>query len=547
MRTYLAWAITSLVVLTAGCGKTEIAAPPVRADADLVGRFQFIGSKQVAGDPKAAALNEITALPTTAPFIEETLRKLATTPYRIYKTHFPVRTNDFGAVIRPILEDLLHAESYAEMRGPTNHVPEVLLAVHLDQHRSDYWRTNLANILSDWTAIPVKNIQAEGFQGWELKKHHNPNCIRFFRAGDWTLFGWGQDDIKLQSEMLRRIKTTGRPAPPLKDVWLDCWVDWPRITSYHHVSLPVELPKMHLTLEGKKEFIRPKLVLQYPQPLNITLDPWRIPTNIINNTVVSLSAIRGISPWLSQLPVFKAAGMGTLPNEWFSWVDTKNPFDMSFAAPVTDGAKLLKRISPGVVSLINSNFPKYRINGQAVANTNGDVIIRNLLFFKPHLGIVHEPEGEFLLGRLFPRQAHKNPLPPELVREIINKPKLVYYDWEITNERLNHWRMMNQLFSMMLGISLPDPNSAVQKWLIAVTPKMSACGTEVTLTAPNELTLIRNAPVGFSAAELVWLAYWLDAPNFPLDVHYPRPTFPSGRPVPVANPPPPSTPVSSKR
>jgi hypothetical protein len=79
---------------------------------------------------------------------------------------------------------------------------------------------------------------------------------------------------------------------------------------------------------------------------------------------------------------------------------------------------------------------------------------------------------------------------------------------------------------MMSGLALPDPHSPGQEWLAAVTPKMSACGTEVTLTAPNELTLVRNAPIGFSASELVWLAYWLDAPNFPLDAHHDRPRLP---------------------
>ncbi|HZQ48028.1 MAG TPA: hypothetical protein VFC07_13505 [Verrucomicrobiae bacterium] len=538
MRNYLLLVMMIGAGLFAICGPVQTSGALPNGAGDLVARIHFSGSTQVAGDPNAAALKEIMALPATAPMMEETMQKLATTPYRLFQKRLASRTNDYAGVIRPILDDLLHFESYAEMRGPTNHVPELLLAVRLDQGRAEYWRTNLATILTAWTGIPVTKIQAEGFQGWDLKKHHNPNRIRFIRAGDWALFGWGQDDLLLQPGMLQRIKSKGRPAPPLKDIWLDAWVDWPAITPYHPLPLPFKMPKMQLTLEGKKDFIRPKITMQFPQPLGMSLDPWRIPTNTIRNNLVSFTAARGIGPWLDQLPSVRSSKINPLPNEWFTWAVSKNPFEMCLAAPVTGGTNLLKRIGPGVVSLINSNFASHRINGQAVLTPNGEIAVKNFLFFRPYLRVVSEPSGEFLMGGMFPSQPRKEPLPPGLVQEIMNKPKLVYYDWEITQDRLGDWRLLSQLSAMLSGLPLPNANTPVQKWLIAVAPKMSACGTEVTLTAPNELTLVRNAPLGFSASELIGLGYWIDAPGFPMSAHHEKAVLnPRAAMTPVKAPP----------
>ncbi len=508
--------------LGAGCRQAGTGESLSKDNGDLVARIHFVGTTQIASDPKAAALNEIMALPATAPMVQETMQKLATTPYRMLQKGRSIGTNDFGSVIRPILDDLLHVESYAEMRGPTNHVPELLLAVRLDPRRAEYWRTNLATILTAWTKIPVTKIQAEGFNGWELKKHHNPNCIRFFQAGDWTLFGWGQDDLLLQPAMLQRIKSTGRPAPQLKDNWLDAWVDWPRITPYHPLPLPFNLPKMELTLEGKKEFIRPKLVMQFPKPLGISLEPWRIPTNTIRKPFITFTAVRGVGAWLNQLPIARELNIGSLPNQWTSWSMARIPFETCMAVPVTDATNYLKRIAPNLIAVIQTNLAA-RHWSCGLELTNSQIVMSNFMFLSPYLRPIHEPAGDFLTAGIFPFVVRKEPMPPDLMHEIMGKPKLVYYDWELTDERLAEWRPLAQVYLMLMKMATPDWNTPVEKWLLAASPKLKKSGTEVTLTAPNELTLVRNAPLGLSAFELTWLAYWLDAPNFPLDAHHELP------------------------
>jgi len=57
-----------------------------------------------------------------------------------------------------------------------------------------------------------------------------------------------------------------------------------------------------------------------------------------------------------------------------------------------------------------------------------------------------------------------------------------------------------------------------------VKEKLGNTGTVATLTAPDELTVIRNSVTGLTGVELTWLAYWLDAPEFPLNATYIDPT-----------------------
>jgi hypothetical protein len=99
----------------------------------------------------------------------------------------------------------------------------------------------------------------------------------------------------------------------------------------------------------------------------------------------------------------------------------------------------------------------------------------------------------------------------------------VYYDWEITEGRLQQCRALRQIYYLGRDGGLPGTNSPAQKWLGAIRPKLGNCATEIDLTAQNELTLLRNSPIGFTACELTYLAQWLEAPGFPLDAHIEAP------------------------
>ena len=465
---------------------------------------------------------------------DQTLDKLATAPFRLVQEKIANHgTNNYAPLIRPLLEDLLRVESYAEMRGPTNQVPELMLAAHLDNERAKVWQANLSTVLTAWTGIPVKEIQGEGYTGWELRKHHDPNVVRCLRAGDWLLFGWGWDELKLQPAFLQRIKEKKRPVEAAREDWLDVSVDWPSFMAHHPFTLPsplpAKLPKMHLTVQGRGTYIRPKLTMVYSEPLGLKMEQWKIPTKIINNPMVSFTAARGVAPWLGDLPMVKELQPGAAPNQIFIWAMGGVPYETQFAAPVPGASNYLAQLAPRLLAKLNTKSSSGMVSSQSIW-TNNQIVI-GMPFLNPHLVAVREPAGDFLFGSLFPtpRRTNSTPLPQDLMKEIGSKPNLVYYDWEINQERISQWEALSQIYFMSLGLPLLNPASAGAKWLEAAKKKMGNCGTEITLTAPNELTLLRNAPVGFTGFELNLLENWLDAPGFPFSArHEPpsRPNFP---------------------
>ena len=536
MRRYLILFTTfAAIVLGGNSGKAATDEAFAKLDGDVVVRLHFAGTAQIAADPRATNMNQMFALPTWWDLREKTMEKLATAPYRLIQKKINAEnTNDFSALIRPLLEDLLSNESYLEVRGATDQVPEMMLAVHLNDNQAKTWESYLSTILVSWTGMPTEKIQGDGYAGWELKKHHDPNLTRFIRVGDWVLFGWGENELHLQPGFLQRIKASKRPAEAAKDTWLDALVDWPAINTNHPITLPIplpaNLPKLHLVVEGRTNYIRPKLTMLFPQPLNLKLDPWKIPATYIHNPIVSFTAVRGIEPWLAQIPEVKVLHPNPVPNQLIFWSMSDAPFESAVATPMPGASKYLAELSPLIISNLNTTIADWPMASHATW-TNNRVRV-NMPFVSPFIGAITEPAGDFLIGELFPIVPRTNaaPLPLDLMREIGSKPNLVLYSWEINAERISQWEALNQVRLLASAKYGPTRNSPGNRWFQSAKTNLTFCGSEITLTAPNELTLIRNSPLGLSGFELMVLDFWVDAPNFPLGTGYARPANAPTRP-----------------
>jgi hypothetical protein len=60
----------------------------------------------------------------------------------------------------------------------------------------------------------------------------------------------------------------------------------------------------------------------------------------------------------------------------------------------------------------------------------------------------------------------------------------------------------------------------VENWLAGLELALGNTVTEVTRTAPDELTVVRSAPLVFTGLELVWLSHWLaDVPAGPVNMN----------------------------
>jgi hypothetical protein len=506
---------------------------------DLVVRLHFVGTAQIAADPVPESLKKIGALPATADLRNELLTKLADAPFRSLRQKIAAgNTNDYAPLLRPIFEDLLASESYAEMRGPTNAVPEFMLAVQLNNERAKIWQANLSIVAASWTGVPVAEIRGQGFTGWELRKHHDPDLIRCLRVGDWLLLGWGSGELRLQPGFIQRIKDKKRPVEAARENYLDALVDWPTLTAYHPITLPspfpAKLPRMHLTVAVRKEYLHSQMIMQFPEPLGLKLEPWKIPQDLIHNPIVNFTVARGISNWLSQLPEMKELHPGYVPNQATIWSIEGLPFGTWMALPVPNSSNYLAQTGPGLALLATEVLKKHGMTSEAVLTNHQLTIAGGTPFTNPYLLAMHDAAGDFLVGGLFQVAPRLNepPVPPELLHTIMAEPKLVYYNWEINESRIIQWQADAQVSLMSAGRIPPPPTSAGIKWLQAVGHSLGNCQTEITLTAPDELTLARSAPVGLTALEMTALEYWIDAPGFPLDATYPKVAL--RRPAPAA-------------
>ena len=323
----------------------------------IIARVHFAGTEQIRADKNAADLNAIGALPETAALRADVLRKLASAPRRFLGSR-AAGTNDGVALILPMLEDLLRSESFAEARDSTNAAPEMALAVRLDERRAALWQTNLAVLLGSWTGLPLADIKFAGFAGRELRKHDSPNVIRFFRANEWVVLGWGDGELRLLPEVMQRIKDRQRPVDRATGYWLDAALDWPALAPHDLAPESFQLPKMRLVVQGRKGddgryFVRPELTMQFARPLGLALKAWQIPTNLIHNPIVSFTAIRGLASGWGDLPMFKALGAAPVPDQCYIWAMDGLPYETCLAASVTDGTNYLQRLRPGVIAMVD--------------------------------------------------------------------------------------------------------------------------------------------------------------------------------------------------
>jgi hypothetical protein len=149
------------------------------------------------------------------------------------------------------------------------------------------------------------------------------------------------------------------------------------------------------------------------------------------------------------------------------------------------------------------------------ADTNGDIHVSQFPFCTPYLRAGNDSGHQYVFGGVLPSPARTNPPPPGLFDQITSRKNLVYYDWEITDARAAQWRVLSQLALIVERKVITDTNTPAQKWIDASRKSLGNCTTIVTLTAPDELTMIRNSTTGFTGIELTGLAIWLDSKEFP--------------------------------
>ena len=212
-------AVLGLLVLLSGLAVPTSSAAP--ATDEVLARVHWLGLKQISADTNAAPLMKVWQLPPTIALVAQTFDKLSRGPGH-------GATNATGALLRPLLDDLVSSEFYLELSALTNfslsaggevglgHF-KLFQALPLSADRARLWQTNLA-------AIPA--VLTGGSAATQR--------IECSRAGDWTLVGVGLDKNILQTKFAARLP---HPRPSsATNLWLEADLNPSRLADCFSLS-----------------------------------------------------------------------------------------------------------------------------------------------------------------------------------------------------------------------------------------------------------------------------------------------------------------------
>jgi hypothetical protein len=500
--------------------KTLAAAPD-----DLLASYHFIGATALVRNTNAARLQAIAALPETVKLRDDVFQKLARVSVKFFGGN-SANANQ-TALLRPLFDDLMAAESLAELRGAKPQTT-FFLAARLNETRSRLWENNLQQLVKTTKPQPLKIDDANG---WQAKA--GAHVLQFLRAEKWTVIVLGAE--QKPSDFLKQLEK--QTTVSSEKNWLEATVDGPRLKGFLPLEkIPLKLARVELQVSAKSENLRTTARIIYPEKINWKSEGWQIPKELIRDPLISFSAAQKVAPFF-QKPIFPEQIVSSpLTNQIFFWSQSQMPFQSYFALPVKDATNTMKALGPQLMSAFNDDL-KRRDGGKLnMASNHVDLIWQGLPIIAPFVHPTKEKSGgDYLLGGLFPMAPSTNQAPAELFAQVANHNDLVFYDWEITQARLAQWSMVGQLLPIFSKEPIVSTNTALNhrlgparmpelKWIAAVGPKLGNTITEVTYKSPTELNVVRKSHIGFSSLELILLSHWLAHPNFPFVNPFATPT-----------------------
>jgi hypothetical protein len=405
-----------------------------------------------------------------------------------------------------LLEDLLRAESVGSYQNAPGQGAGLTVAARLGPERAPLWQTNWSSLLAGLGAGPLADVQGEGYAGWEAKWPGTTTVSRLLQAGDWTVLTWGAGEPPLPTAWLARIKTSGRPVDPDKEAWLRVDADLARLAPLLHWPAGIAWPQAEVRFFGR-----------YAAPLKLKLEPWRVPTNTVSDPLVAFSAVQGLRPWFSEQAWVKDLALPSVPNQVFAWAQGTIPLRTYLTWELAEVTNALRQLAPRLPGLTTNQVYWTRFGRIIVETNRARLTWGGLPLAEPFLQVASPGDAGFVVSGIFPLEEKFQRPPSDLYSQVLGRTNLVYYDWELTQVRLDDWRRLKEVYGMVAGYDPPNRNTPAYNWLTNtnVNAHLANAATELTLVSPTDLDLVRSSSLGLTGLELVSLMEWIDDPAFP--------------------------------
>jgi len=471
---------------------------------DVAVEYHCAGGTQLATETRLTTLQKVLALRWTSNFHDLAISRLADSLTNV----FQVRNDPSSSIlIKPLLNEVVKNESLGCFGGASSNALSFILLLHLEAPQGQFWQETFNKVLGSG-----EKLASQGFSGrrWGLGRS---NSLWMIHAQDWMLVGCGDGFSTAQIEYLKQIKAKGRPVPALKDHWLEAELASTELGGWFRFLKPAHI-KITVTPDDDDLHINARLI--EADGITWKSEPWQIPKELMGGHIISFTTGQNVAALLNVNPSFAHLASDPLTHQFYFWALDQMPFLNFMAWPVADASNALERLSTEAPTMLNSELKRFNGTELVWHPEAAKLAWQNMRLFVPALEAVKTNDHQFLFASGYPNPPYGNPASDALLAQIERRTNLVYYDWELTGRRMGEWMILKRmLFSRLVGRDYDGKDAMFlgSQWLGALAALVGNTTTEITSVAPNELSIERKAPIGFTAVELVLLANWCCGEN----------------------------------
>ena len=497
------------------------------APKDLIWRSHFIGTQAMTDDTNFAYLKAMWKLEQTQLFFQKA-------QHGIIRHMLGGSPKEIDDKLRggKFFQQILSSESHFEVWNNEGKAAEWLLALKQSDAQADSFKAELLRLIKPWQLTSQSDPGNSQTKLWAVKKNGSETAAFLARLGGWTVLYRGIEPSHYTA-FETRLRKGVTPSSSTTQNWFEFSLNLPQLVPTLGISssakLPNPLPCLVGSLSTQKSMVKTQVRLLYATPQTWNLDSWNLPLHIMRDPLVSFTAMRGVQDWIGKFKFPGDVSINPVPNQMFIWAQADVPYQTFAAVPLPKASNWIAQASSKIVPPANEILKKLVMGDIRWMANQSRIIWTGLPVLVPSI-YASGTSNQFLAGDIFPAPLGTNLPPQELIDQVVNQKKLLYYDWEITQERLLQLQSISQWYDILtpnssLNQEVGNTNSLAFTWIRTIAPYLGNAVTEINIVSPQELSLKRSSHCGFSGIELLLLSRWMNEDYFPVFV----PPTPNGK------------------